>query len=327
MDKFLYRALKFPTRFLGGALLLVFLLLSSCQASSADFTITLGGDIMLARSGRAIFKQQGSEIDPWQQLKNEGVISIGRAASNDLFMANLESPFGEQVATGELNLCSNPSEVRVLQGGQLDILTIANNHTNDCTKEGAFQTGQIMSANGLLSVGMGGQPLYLDTPQGKIALLATEDVTAGLDLTTLLNSVSAARENAGLVIVSIHWGNEYQAGPDERQQALAQNLADAGADVIWGHHPHVLQKMECLTAADGRQALVIYSLGNLLSDQWMLEDAKRSALIRLTVQNLKIRNIEVIPIALDRQIKVIVVPQDSQTIMDRLQIDEIPAFH
>jgi poly-gamma-glutamate synthesis protein (capsule biosynthesis protein) len=68
------------------------------------------------------------------------------------------------------------------------------------------------------------------------------------------------------VVVSVHWGNEYQHLPTKRQRDLARALVAAGCDVILGHHPHVLQPVELLEA-EGRTALVAYSLGNFISNQ------------------------------------------------------------
>jgi poly-gamma-glutamate synthesis protein (capsule biosynthesis protein) len=87
-----------------------------------------------------------------------------------------------------------------------------------------------------------------------------------LDLEPALQAVRAARSQADLVVVSLHWGNEYQHLPTKRQRDIAQALVAAGCDVLLGHHPHVLQPVEWL-AADGRKALVAYSLGNFISNQ------------------------------------------------------------
>lgn len=76
-----------------------------------------------------------------------------------------------------------------------------------------------------------------------------------------------ARAEADFVVVSVHWGSEYETEPDETQLSLARKMADWGADVIIGTHPHVLQTVEELDAADGRKTLVAYSLGNLISAQ------------------------------------------------------------
>ncbi len=78
--------------------------------------------------------------------------------------------------------------------------------------------------------------------------------------------VSSKREdNADLVIFSAHWGIENTNYITPRQKRWAHALADAGADIILGHHPHALQPMEKYTAADGRETFIIYSLGNFIA--------------------------------------------------------------
>ena len=79
--------------------------------------------------------------------------------------------------------------------------------------------------------------------------------------------VRAARQEADFVVVGIHWGVEDSHNITQAQRTLAQSLADWGADVIIGTHPHVLQDAEWRTAADGRNVFVAYSLGNFLSTQ------------------------------------------------------------
>jgi len=86
-------------------------------------------------------------------------------------------------------------------------------------------------------------------------------------------AVAKARSEGGadLVVVSAHWGFEYREKHDPAQRAWARALVDSGADIILGHHPHVLQPMEKLIAADGREAVVFYSLGNFISALWRPE--------------------------------------------------------
>lgn len=79
--------------------------------------------------------------------------------------------------------------------------------------------------------------------------------------------IENARTIADVVVVGVHWGVEYSNKATDAQKALAQQFADWGADVIIGTHPHVLQDAQWLTAADGRQAFVAYSLGNFISTQ------------------------------------------------------------
>jgi|WetSurMetagenome_2_1015567.scaffolds.fasta_scaffold216027_1 poly-gamma-glutamate capsule biosynthesis protein CapA/YwtB (metallophosphatase superfamily) len=315
--------------FLRGALATALLLLASCSRPSADFTLTLGGDIMLSRAGKPIFTNQTGNINPWSELQKQGVLVGQDSDIPDFFFANLESPLGEinSVLT-DMNLCSDPEQVSVLTEGGVDLVSLANNHRDDCAANGEAETKTILDQHSIKSAVMGEAATYLDTPNGKMAVIAAEDVTGSMDVTSLLSSIKNAREKAKIVVVAMHWGNEYQAGVDKRQQALAQQIADAGADVIWGHHPHVLQKMEWIKSADGRQVLVLYSLGNLLADQWMLEDAQRSALVRLSFGDSRINGIEIIPLVMDRNSKSLQLAPTAESredIIDRLGVDGLSA--
>ena len=88
-----------------------------------------------------------------------------------------------------------------------------------------------------------------------------------LDGNRAVADVAAAARQADAVVVSVHWGIEYEQQPRETEVALARRLADAGALVVLGHHPHVLQPVELYPRADGRTALIAYSLGNFVSNQ------------------------------------------------------------
>jgi poly-gamma-glutamate synthesis protein (capsule biosynthesis protein) len=92
-----------------------------------------------------------------------------------------------------------------------------------------------------------------------------------LELDSALASITAARQQADAVVVSIHWGDEYHHSPNTRQQHIAEALVRGGADVVLGHHPHVLQPAEVMDVVDDagvkRTGLVIYSLGNFISNQ------------------------------------------------------------
>jgi poly-gamma-glutamate synthesis protein (capsule biosynthesis protein) len=79
--------------------------------------------------------------------------------------------------------------------------------------------------------------------------------------------VTAARRAVDVVVVSVHWGAEFDPVPTDRQRELASAAVEAGADLVVGHHPHVLQPIEVTTKPTGRTALVAYSLGNFLFDQ------------------------------------------------------------
>ncbi|MEG2597078.1 MAG: CapA family protein [Oscillospiraceae bacterium] len=79
--------------------------------------------------------------------------------------------------------------------------------------------------------------------------------------------VERAKKIADVVIVNVHWGNEYTHTPTDAQKSLAKKMGEWGADLIVGHHPHVIQPIEWLENTDGRKTLVAYSLGNFISAQ------------------------------------------------------------
>lgn len=82
-----------------------------------------------------------------------------------------------------------------------------------------------------------------------------------------ISDIKAVRGKVDVILVSMHWGEEYQSYPNAAQRQQAAVLADLGVDLIIGHHPHVIQPIEFITNAAGRQTMVIYSLGNFLSGQ------------------------------------------------------------
>jgi poly-gamma-glutamate synthesis protein (capsule biosynthesis protein) len=89
----------------------------------------------------------------------------------------------------------------------------------------------------------------------------------GADEAQVLAAVKAARAQCDLLVVSIHWGIEYAPAPRPEDIDLAHKMLDAGASVIVGHHPHVLQPVETYRTVDGRNTVIFYSLGNFLSNQ------------------------------------------------------------
>ncbi|MBT2755066.1 CapA family protein [Mesobacillus foraminis] len=212
----------------------------------------------------------------------------------DLLLANQETVLGGT----EIGLSSYPSFNSPIEVGDaiidagVDIVSTANNHTLDrgekaiqsaigyMTKAGLPYVGsfknpddkdrlRILNKNGIdiaylsYTYGTNGIPV----PEGKDYLVNLIDKEA------MKEEVHRANKQADVVVMSIHWGNEYQRFPDDIQKELARFLVNEGVDVVFGHHPHVLQPMEWITAGDGRQGLVVYSLGNFLSGQiWDYKD-------------------------------------------------------
>lgn len=205
----------------------------------------------------------------------------------DLAFGNLETPVAP--ATGRPGIpfqFNAPAALpAALRASGFTVLSTANNHAFDQGPKGVRETLDRLRAERLVAIGSGedrprAEELQILERQGlKVAFLgftdlfnldlnrkATEPWVRPLDLEPALAAVREARSRADLVVVSVHWGNEYQRQPTKRQRDIAKLLVGAGCDLLLGHHPHVLQPAE-LVEADGRKALVAYSLGNFISNQ------------------------------------------------------------
>ncbi len=104
-----------------------------------------------------------------------------------------------------------------------------------------------------------------DTNSLKLNAGSPECVVPYINDDDIVRHIANAKEEADLVFVSMHWGTENSFTVNSEQKRLAQLIADCGADVIIGHHPHVIQSIEWLEGAGGKSTLCIYSLGNLIS--------------------------------------------------------------
>ncbi len=306
-----------------GALVLTALLaLTGCTREETTSSLLLGGDVFLARAGEPLFEPTD---EPWGDL-----LTIREAFKHSFFAVNLESPLGTLTGNNDqtdlsYNLCAPPNSVHVLSQARVDLVTMANNHAQDCV-DSAVSTTQTLDEAGIFHAGGQGDVVQVTISGRPIAILALNDVTGSYELDFILQQVQQAAAEVDLVVVSIHWGAEYQAGPTQHQRELAASLVDAGADIVWGHHPHVLQPLEWMQSkTDGHDALVLYSLGNLLSDQWMLQDAQKTVLVKIDFNDEGISKITLIAMRMEISSGQLVLVHDEKDLLwwkNRLNFDE-----
>jgi poly-gamma-glutamate synthesis protein (capsule biosynthesis protein) len=204
-----------------------------------------------------------------------------------IVFANLETPVAP--ASGQPGapfLFNAPTDLPgALKASGFTVLSVANNHCYDQGAQGLLETLDRLEGQGLVPVGAGAtraraeQPRIVQLPGLRVAFLGYTDLfnlnlnrggqgpwACPLDPEAAVAAVRRARALADAVVVSIHWGSEYSHQPLPRQREVAARLVEAGADVILGTHPHVLQPVEWLERG-GRRGLVAYSLGNFISNQ------------------------------------------------------------
>lgn len=244
-------------------------------------TLVAVGDLLMHHDvKRAAAENPGGFQALWADLE-----PIFKGA--DLVFGNLETPIAPTSgAPGRPFVFNAPAELPpALKASGFTLLSTANNHAYDQGSQGVLETLERLESAGLMAVGSGRDRQQAETPRIlerrglKIAFLAYTDLfnidlnregkgpwVARLRENQASEAVHSARRSADLVIVSLHWGQEYEHHPQARQREIAAKLIEAGADLILGHHPHVLQPLEWIEVKD-RKGAVAFSLGNFISNQ------------------------------------------------------------
>jgi poly-gamma-glutamate synthesis protein (capsule biosynthesis protein) len=271
------------------------------------------GDIMLGRNV--------SQVDaPFHLLT--GVIRSADFAIGNLEFAITEKSSSEESSeesSGDsqaFRLTAPISSAAQLAEAGFDILSVANNHTLDAGMEGFSTTLSSLQSQEIQPIGISTkntpQILFLEKNQVKLAFLAFNTVStpasnginntirpASWDQEIACEAVRQAKAQADAVIVSIHWGYEYQNQSDAQQKYIARTLAQAGADLILGHHPHVIQETQILSLASDKSQLtehyIAYSLGNFVFDQQFGETSTGLAL-QAVFDNDGLKAVKLIPI-------------------------------
>lgn len=246
----------------------------------ATVTLVAVGDILMHTDVKQAAVHQGGFEHLW-----EDVTPLFQTA--DIVFGNLETPIAPIIGEpGKPYLFNAPADLPdALRRSGFQVLATANNHAYDQGARGLLETQSRLEVAGLLSIGSGrdealaAAPRYLERQGIRFAFLAWTDLlnqalnvegrgpwVNRLEESRAIEAVREARRQSDVVVVSLHWGNEDQHSPTARQREVAAKLLEAGADLIIGHHPHVLQPLERLEAG-GRSVAVAYSLGNFISNQ------------------------------------------------------------
>ena len=266
------------------------------------------GDIMLDRGVRERIEAAQDPPFPFLFVRD----TLRQA---DIAFANLEGPITDRgVRSGSIySFRFEPvGTVNALADAGFDILSLANNHILDYDGTGLADTLSILSKNGLSGVGAGknyteaNTPIFITRGDARYAFLAytnlyPESLEAGetlgvSDFGNAEHAIRDAREAADIVIVSLHWGEEYRSVSNEYQRSIAHAFIDAGADLIVGHHPHVAQELERY-----RGGYIAYSLGNFVFDQAFSEETRRGAMLEVIVQKNQIESARLIPISISSE--------------------------
>ena len=235
---------------------------AAAQQTPDEMRFLFTGDIMMSRQVKSEMQQR--KHSPWTDF-SELFHSV------DFVGGNFEGTIGNQTACPEENkLCfaAPESSTQLIQAAGFSLVTVENNHSGDLGKTGRNGTRAAFQNRSMLALDFAGSPQFLRIGNVTVGMVAITMIKAAdgevqeIPSVAVAQKLRLARQLANLVIVSIHWGNELQDWPTATQEQQARWLVEHGADVIVGHHPHVIQSPQCV---EGKP--VFFSLGNHLFDQ------------------------------------------------------------
>ncbi|NLY45520.1 MAG: CapA family protein [Tissierella sp.] len=206
----------------------------------------------------------------------------------DLALGNYETvTVGDRAYSGFPRFNSPLETIKGLEDAGFDILSTANNHSLDQGKTGIISTIDAIKGQGLKHTGTNKdkdvEPLIVDVKGIKIGVLSYTYGLNGLDslltaeeLSYMINLIDEEKiqkeidllknRDVDIILSYIHWGHEYHHQPSDDQINLGRNLVEWGVNIVLGSHPHVVQKSEVIEF-NGKDHLIIYSMGNFLSNQ------------------------------------------------------------
>lgn len=253
-----------------------------------EMSLLFTGDIMLGRGVAELAERKGLD-QPFQGMSE-------LFHQSDAVVVNLEGPLSPPLRP-EAPLCFHfaPSFASAMAQAGITHAGLANNHGLDQGSDGLAQTREILRRTGLTPLG---DPAWDAEPEAArvdrdgipirlVAFNATGPYFQLARKTAFLKRLRAEDPHA-LIIVSIHWGHEYMPRAHEMQRRFGRAFVDAGADLVVGHHPHVVQDLERY-----RGRLIVYSLGNLIFDQWTRPETRWGLVLKVLLQD---RVCELIPV-------------------------------
>lgn len=269
--------------------------------------LTAVGDIMLDRAlGHAL--QEGKVAYPFANV-------TGLLAAADVTMGNLECALGSvgEPAPKSYTFRAPPQAAAALALAGFDIMTLANNHALDYGPEALLQGISLLREQGIATIGAGANEVeayapYVTEVNGlTVAFLGYVNVpvevrgfdtavwtataaTPGMawgDPARIQADVTAVRPQADVVVVALHSGYEYVEEPSENQVAAARTAIDGGADLVIGHHAHILQGIEFY-----KEGVIVYGLGNFAFE---IDGEPETAVLNAWLDKDGVRQLEIVP--------------------------------
>lgn len=287
------------------------------------------GDILLDRG--VAREMKGDYHYPYRKVKH-----ILEAA--DITLGNLECPLtthGTPALKRPIIIFkADPQNAEAIKGSGFDILNLANNHTMDYGTQGVVNTMKVLKEFDIDFIGAGinygeaRKPLYIEKkdcrigflgysvfpPEGYISFSDRPDV-AKVAMESLREEIKSAKKECDLLVVSFHWGKEYDFYAGRMQKDLAHTVIDSGGDLVLGHHPHVLQGVERY-----KDGIIFYSLGNFVFDRQIQRGTDETIIVNFTIKDKNLSQVEIIPAKIRKCQPYIVGDKEGEHILNRLKL-------
>jgi poly-gamma-glutamate synthesis protein (capsule biosynthesis protein) len=264
-----------------------------------EATVLFGGDMMFDRAIRVAMRENGDDFV--FSCLPKSLINV------DLFVANLEGPITSQTSVSEgstpggdnnFTFTFPTSTATLLKRHNITLVNLGNNHIMNFGREGLAETREWLERVG---VAYFGDPEAIE--EDRVARLTMNGIPFSFvnwsDWTSdktdhTVAQVRKEAETGRVVVVYTHWGDEY-VPPTPPMRQLAHSFVDAGAAIVIGSHPHIVQEHEVYNGKD-----IYYSLGNFVFDQYFSEEVREGLLVRVTFDKTGVVAVEEIPTYLER---------------------------
>ena len=265
-------------------------------AAIPQATVLFGGDMMFDRSVRTAMNTYGGDfvlscLDP--------VLEVA-----DLVVANLEGPITSNASKSVGSIPGSAanyvftfatSTAALLREHGIRMVNLGNNHILNFHNAGVRSTIRYLSAAG---VDYFGDPLSFrvaTSSVGGVHLAFINYNEFGGDTQTTIRQIKEARASGLIPVVYTHWGVEYATTSPLRLRRLAHEFVDAGAEIVFGSHPHVVEEREIYGGK-----YIYYSLGNLIFDQYWNDDVSHGLMVKVAFDARGVMSVQDIPVALSR---------------------------
>lgn len=305
------------------------------QEETEKFTMTFVGDILLDKN------YLPDEVYPFKYV--EKILH-----ESDITAGNLECPVSTR---GYPNQAKNPASVssgreyifraspkmaESLSIAGFDVMSLANNHTMDYGPDALMDTLDFLHSFNTGAIGAGKNiydarsPYYIQVKNTLVAFLAYSEIvpysygatqySPGISVASMdykrnyfCEDIKKAKENADIVVIYFHWGEERSFYADRIQKDFARRAVDMGADLVIGTHPHVIQGMERY-----KNGLIAYSLGNFVFDPYG-ENSRETIILQCIFKNEILSDINIIPVYIQSGKPVIATGGRKNKIMERIR--------